>query len=586
MEVLPVPSASSFQVPLGNGKRKAQPIEAQYPKKARSNDKPVSSASESSDYESGSESDGDDNEYLNGNAPTPSTPISSRASPRHPSDLHKTHHCPYEDCSKSFNRPAKLIQHLRSHTNTRPFVCPHTPCTKDFMRESHLKHHVKSAHSDIRDYICEWEGCSKSFITATRLRRHYAAHEGREKFKCTVLDCGLTFRKHATLQKHTMTVHKGGRPFVCELLDHSGTICGAGFNTEGQMKSHAGRVHGTKTFLCTICASKEEASHKTASAGEANATFSTHADLQAHIQNEHPPTCVECGLKCTSKSALKSHVEVIHGGLELDERRTHVCPKPDCGRAFTKKGNLNAHIQISHAGKKFVCGAIDPKTLNDVEGWDGSNACGAGSSSKRNLERHVRTMHLGLESLDKSEKKEKSKASGTTLRKNSVSALTRLTGAGYDSETGRHVICIVQGCNHRFLREYDLDIHLYSRHGFSDLGIQHMLRETKLCSRPTLQGPPNLATDQDLEAEMGFDMQFRSDATIEGTKELLDAGALENGHFWLGGERPQMVKLGDKWLEDEMDMRQLADEDYDPERNRKSEGHAAQDVDMIDPSLK
>ena len=445
---------------------------------------------------------------------------------------------------------------------------------------------MKSAHSDIRDYVCEWGECGKRFITATRLRRHHAAHEGREKFKCTVLVCGLTFRKHATLQKHITAVHEGGRPFVCELLDHNGTICGAGFNTEGQKKSHAGRVHGTKTFLCTICASKQEASHQMASAGEGNATFSTHADLQAHIQNEHPPTCVECGLKCTSKSGLKSHVEVIHGGLELDARRTHVCPESDCGRAFTKKGNLNAHIQISHAGKRFVCGNIDPKTLNDVEGWDGSNACGASSTSKRNLERHVRTMHLGLESLDKSKRKGESKVFGTTLRKNPASALTRLTGAGYDYETGRDIVCVVQGCNHRFLREYDLDIHLHSRHGFSDLGIQYMLTETKLCSRPTLQGPPNLATDQDLEAERVLDMQFRSDAAMGDTEESLEAGALEDGHSWLGGERSQMVRFGDKWLHDEMDMQRLVDEDYHPESTTKSEGHAAQDVDMIDPSLK
>lgn len=113
-----------------------------------------------------------------------------------------------------------------------------------------------------------------------------------------------------------------------------------------------------------------------------------------------------------------------------------------------------------------------------------------------------------------------------------------------------------------------------------------MLTETKLCSRPTLQGPPNLATDQDLEAERVLDMQFRSDAAMGDTEESLEAGALEDGHFWLGGERSQMVRFGDKWLHDEMDMQRLVDEDYDPESTTKSEGHAAQDVDMIDPSLK
>ena len=342
------------------------------------------SASETSD----SMSNVDNDACIENSAPTPLTPLSSKASPRHPSDL-KSIHCPYDNCNKTFNRPAKLSQHLRSHTNTRLFICPHTPCTKDFLRESHLKHHVKSAHSDIRDYVCEWQGCSKSFITATRLRRHHAAHEGREKFRCTVTGCGQTFRKHGTLQKHVTTFHEGRHPYVCELLNENGTKCGAGFDTEGRLESHAGRIHGTKRFVCTVCPRQQKEGILTPNPGENAPVFPSHVALQAHIQNEHPPTCTECGLKCTSKSALKSHVEVLHGGLDVNERKVHVCPEPDCGRAFTKKGNMNAHIQISHAGKRFVCGVVDPKTLSHVVNWDGSDACGEASTSKRNLERHI-----------------------------------------------------------------------------------------------------------------------------------------------------------------------------------------------------
>ena len=104
-----------------------------------------------------------------GSAPgtTPTTPLTAPLQ-RHPSDANKNHQCPYQDCSKSFNRPAKLAQHVRSHTNERPFVCPHAPCTKNFLRQWHLTHHIKSAHKAERNHVCDRENCAKSFLKATR----------------------------------------------------------------------------------------------------------------------------------------------------------------------------------------------------------------------------------------------------------------------------------------------------------------------------------------------------------------------------------------------------------------------------------
>ena len=529
----------------------------------------------------------DNDACVENSASTPLTPLSSKASPRHPSDL-KTIHCPYENCNKSFNRPAKLSQHLRSHTNTRLFNCPHAPCTKDFLRESHLKHHVKSAHSDVRDYICEWQGCGKSFITATRLRRHHAAHEGREKFRCTVTDCGQTFRKHGTLQKHVTTIHEGRHPYVCELLNDNGVKCGAGFDTEGRLESHAGRIHGTKKFLCTVCPFQQDEGTQSPDLGENGAAFPSHAALQAHIQNEHPPTCTECGLKCTSKSALKSHVEVLHGGLDVNERKVHVCPEPDCGRAFTKKGNMNAHIQIGHAGKRFVCGAVDLKTLNHVGNWDGSDACGEASTSKRNLERHICTIHLGLDASGKSRKKGKHQSLAEPAHNNQVSALTRLTGSGYETATGRNVTCLVQGCNHRFVREYDLEIHLQSRHGLADLEIQMMMEEEELYTRQSFHGAPMYATEQDLEAERVFDQQFGNDVAIGNSEDSLESGTIGDGDLWLRGD-PSETATRDSWLHDEVAMQHLINDDYEGENvegRLAQDAHNGQNVVMIDPSLR
>ena len=146
------------------------------------------------------------------------TPLTAPQTPRsiRPSDL-KTISCSYKDCNKSFNRQARLEEHLRSHTNERPFKCRAPSCNKDFLRSNHLKRHQKSAHSDVRDYNCTWPGCSKSFSTGTRLRRHQEAHKGREKFQCQGYNnCIATFRKHDTLKRHIMAKHESLPPFSCQ----------------------------------------------------------------------------------------------------------------------------------------------------------------------------------------------------------------------------------------------------------------------------------------------------------------------------------------------------------------------------------
>lgn len=452
-------------------------------------------------------------------------------------------------------------------------MCPHAPCTKDFLRESHLKHHIKSAHSGIRDYACEWEGCGKSFITATRLRRHYAAHEGREKFRCTITGCGQSFRKHGTLQKHITTLHEGRDPFECIELNEDGQECGAGFDTEGKLKSHVGRVHGTKTYVCTICSFQNDNNHAHTVLDGLDTVFSSHATLQAHLASEHPPTCTECGLECTSQSALKSHIEVIHGDLSIDERRTHICPEPDCGRGFTKKGNLNAHIQISHNGKRFICGAVDPKNLNHVGDWDGSDACGEVSTSKRNLERHIRAVHLGLESSGTAKEKGKRDTAKESSHNNQVSIFTRLTGAGYEKDSGRHILCLAPGCDYRFTRDYDLEIHLQARHGLADAEVQELLKERDFCSPQMLQRPPYDAADQGFGAPDGLDLQWNDDVEMKDYMEPFEPLAHEGGDFWLGGKSERIAHDGDVWWHGEGEAQRVVME-------------GREEVEIVDPSLR
>ena len=366
------------------------------------------------------------------------------------------------------------------------------------------------------------------------------------------------------------------------MLDFDGNECGAGFDTEGQLKSHAGRVHERNTFLCTICPPEDGSNIANPTLENRQASFSTYAALRDHIGNEHPPACTECGQECKSLRDLKSHLEVIHGSFDVNDSKTHFCHERGCGRGFTKKGNLSIHVQISHNPNRFICGGIDPLTLSQVVDWDGTNSCGKALTTKAGLEEHIRTVHQDLAPSHKNKRQTKHGDSDEQARKHQVSVLTRLTGAGYE-ESGRSIPCLVIGCNHCFLREYDLEIHLRSRHGSTGLGPQEILmNQERLYSRQTLQGIPTVATKQDADAEKALDMQFDEDVGAIGQEETLGAGALRGGDSWLEGQSYHDRGDSGVWLHDELEMQCLYDEGLVIERHEMVDD---QKVDVIDPVL-
>ena len=437
----------------------------------RIHEKARSDASYASETES---SDGDANN--NNNNDTPATPYSTTSS-KYPSEL-KTHLCPFEGCTKAFNRPARLQEHIRSHRNERIFKCQYDGCEKTFLRASHLNHHVKSAHTQIRDYVCDRPGCGKSFVTGTRLRRHLAAHDGREKYRCTEYPpCNETFRKHSTLHRHVMMVHLNRKPFPCTRMDpETGQQCTQAFDTAGHLRAHESRMHSQTRFVCSEC-SKQQSPENQAGV----VCFSTYAQLQAHIREEHPPQCPQCPVVCSTSRELRRHLEIVHGDVSLDERRLFPCPEPGCDRRFTKSGNLTVHIRTVHQGeKRFVCGETDLSRSKRVEGWDGRDGCGKRYGSKLALEEHVRTAHLGLPNTKTERRLRQGMDASQRRSRPTPSTLTLLTGEGYAEETGRQIACFVSDCPYRFHRDYDLWVHMRSKHGHSEEDIQALFMQRAL----------------------------------------------------------------------------------------------------------
>lgn len=342
------------------------------------------------------------------------TPITqTSASPRiFPSQL-KNIRCTYDGCDKTFNRPAKLVAHLRSHTNERPFICTHLGCNKAYLQDKHLQHHIKSSHSSERKFQCEWEGCDKAFLTSTRLKRHYKVHEGNERFRCTEYPpCNQYFRKHQTLQRHIRTEHLKLMPYPCAHVDPiTGEKCDSGFDTSNSLRRHQERVHGSARYFCSECTLTGSFN---LDGTPLNLGFSSYSKLQAHIRKEHAE-CLFCNIKFRSERELLSHVDSIHSGKSLEERQKFCCNEPGCNKRFTSQYNLNTHIKIAHLGNRYICGTFDIGTQLEGFKWSNSNGCGNDFSSKKNLLNHILTVHLEVPS----HKKDRNKARNQSITNHS-----------------------------------------------------------------------------------------------------------------------------------------------------------------------
>ena len=348
------------------------------------------------------------------------TPPSSSVHEDTPRDKQKRFACTYDNCPKAFNRPARLEEHLRSHTNDRAFKCPYKGCSKTYLRDSHLKHHVKSAHTKVRDYKCTWDGCDKAFATGTRLKNHLLVHEGHEKFRCRgFADCSQTFRKKETLQRHIVAFHLGAKPFPCPA-----DSCNKAFDTAEHLRQHQRVNHDPHRYSCGECLAEAENDQTLSELGKQKrseeAYFATFSEFQVHLREAHPPTCQLCKEVFSSSKLLLQHQEVDHDMYDSDgeggKDRPYLCDIMGCDKRYTTQGHLEYHFKNCHFGEQpmFYCAPGGQKdTATKVNGVDitflplgtqlnypqGTNGhivgCNKSMKYKSSLVNHVKNSHWG-----------------------------------------------------------------------------------------------------------------------------------------------------------------------------------------------
>ncbi|KAF2741434.1 hypothetical protein EJ04DRAFT_507241 [Polyplosphaeria fusca] len=410
--------------------------------------------------------------------------------------------CDVEGCDRRFNRQALLDEHRRAHAGIKPFACPYEGCDKAYPRRPHLQYHIDNAHEQKeKKYACDHPGCELRFGMPSHLNKHKLTHTkkpNRVEYPCTGYPpCKENFWKKHTLQAHINTAHLGLKAYPCLYVDsETGEPCTRGFSSASALTKHFREAHlgekqekPEKLHPCVYCSTPITEP----------VAFKTLEELEAHKAQFHPLICVECGngKLFSSEFTLMNHIQTFHalpGSIEVLR-----CPHTHCGRTFNTVKTLQQHVRIVHPEKrKFVCGQFDFSTSKhlDLSTWDGGNACGYPFKTKNAIEGHVRTHHLGQPNRKamRQLKKEEKRNVRPTLPK--TAALSLLTGKGYEEDRER--TCLVEGCEHRYVRTRDVAVHLATHHKLEEKEIEMMITGA--------------------EAEMAAEQE-----------------ALEGGRFWIGG---------------------------------------------------